>query len=607
MKRKIALILAIITIVTLMPVQAMAAKGDKLIALTFDDGPAGSNTTELLDGLRARGAKCTFFLCGYKVERYPEMVKQMWLDGHQIACHTYDHPYLTKLNDSEIKDQLSKTDKLLDKAIGLDLDYMLRPPYGDYNDRVLKAANVPCFYWSMDTGDWKSGATADSVYREFIKQAKDGSIALLHDPHMTSVQAALRAVDTLQAQGYEFVTLSEMFYRRGITLQNGQIYFSAYPGSYGTDDGIAEPVITSEIFADGMQVTISGDSRCKVYYTLNGETPDPSNSTLYTGPFTVPHTTTVKAVSVGWWNGLKSDVTTENVVYTPAAMPAISLEDGLVSMECATENSVIYYSCDGSVPDKESEIYSEPFEAVPGTSYRAVAYAPGHDSSPVSLLTYSGRGNVFTDVSISSWYYDAADRTVAEGIFKGVSETEFAPKLNCSRAMLATVLYRMAGEPEVSGLTEPFSDVPEDAWFTDAVIWAYQNEVVKGYGNDTFKPNANITREEMCAMLTRFLRAQGKDLEGLNTGAVESFADSASIAKFFLQDVDMISSLGIVQGDEHQRMNPKLNASRAEVATMLIRMLDAMDAIPDLEPIPVPDPVVDPIPDEEPTVPETEE
>lgn len=231
-KKLAAAFLAVLMLVGALPVSA-SADGDKLIALTFDDGPSSSNTARLLDGLKARGAHCTFFLVGQMAERSPGLVKRAWQEGHEIASHTYDHPAMTTKTDAQIRQELQKTDAILDSAIGHNFSYMLRPPYGDYNQRVLKAANTPCFFWSMDTYDWKS-QNADSVYREFIKQARDGSIALLHDTHSTSVTAALRAIDTLQAQGYKFVTLSEMFMRRGISLENGKIYFNAYPGKNGT-------------------------------------------------------------------------------------------------------------------------------------------------------------------------------------------------------------------------------------------------------------------------------------------------------------------------------------------------------------------------------------
>lgn len=595
MKRKIALLLAIIMLAALLPVQAMAASGDKLIALTFDDGPAGDNTTTLLDGLRARGAKCTFFLCGYKVERYPEIVKQMWLDGHQIANHTYDHPRLTSLTDAQIRDQLNKTDKLIDKAIGIDLNYMLRPPYGDYNDRVLKAANVPCFYWSMDTYDWKS-LNADSVYNEFIKQAKNGSLVLLHDPHMTSVQAALRAIDTLQAQGYEFVTVSEMFLRRGIALENGHMYFYAYPGDNGTGDKIMEPVVKIEDADAGKLVTITGDSRCNVFFTTNGEVPNPNNSQMYYGPFIVDKNTDLKVQSVLWWNSLKSDTVTVKVKYNPAAAPVISFDDGMISMEAATAGSVIRYTDDGSMPDSDSPVYSGSFEAVKDTTYRAKAFAPGFDASSTSMLTYSRQGHIFTDIATDSWCYETVDSALTAGIFKGTSETAFSPNRTFTRAMLVTVLYRMEGEPETEGLSVPFSDVDEDYWCRDAIAWAYSNGIITGYDNGSFRPGNGVSRQAMCAMLARYMRFTGKDLSGLATGALENFTDKDSISTVFADDVDIICSLDIVRGYEGGFMKPSRTATRAQAATMIMRMLDTMEDIPDVQPEPTPVPSEEPVP-----------
>lgn len=320
-----AAFLAALMLAGVMPLPAHA-DGDKLIALTFDDGPSGQNTARLLDGLKARGVHCTFFLVGQMAERNPGLVKRAWEDGHEIASHTYDHPQMTKKTDAQIKQQLQRTDAILDKAVGQDFSYMLRPPYGDYNQRTLKASNTPCFYWSMDTYDWKT-RNADSVYREFIKQARDGSIALLHDTHATSVTAALRAIDTLQARGYKFVTLSEMFMRRGINLENGKIYFNAYPGKNGTAPALAQPVVSAE---NGL-ISISGDSRGSVYYTLDGSLPTPKNSKKYTGPFSAPAGSTIRALTVVKWNGLRSAKRAFASLHAAICLPTSFPETGFIT------------------------------------------------------------------------------------------------------------------------------------------------------------------------------------------------------------------------------------------------------------------------------------
>ena len=125
-----AMLLVTLLLVGIMPPKVQAAGGTKLIALTFDDGPSSANTGRLLDGLKARGAHVSFFMTGENAKRNPSIVKRAYEEGHQICSHTYNHALLTNLSNSEIKSQLNKTNKILDNAIGYNLNYSLRPPYG---------------------------------------------------------------------------------------------------------------------------------------------------------------------------------------------------------------------------------------------------------------------------------------------------------------------------------------------------------------------------------------------------------------------------------------------------------------------------------------------
>ena len=240
-KRLLALVLSVMMVMTLLPFGA-SASGEKLIAVTFDDGPS-QYTSQLLDGLAARGVKATFFMLGQMAESRTGIVKRAWEEGHQICSHTYGHPNLNTLSSAQIASQFSRTDNILDNALGFDARYMVRPPYGNYTQNVLNIAGVPCFYWSVDTRDWES-RNSDSVYNMFLRYARDGSIVLLHDVYPTSVTGALRAIDTLKAQGYEFVTVAELFYRRGVTLENAKIYYDCYPNSNGTASALSMPQIT---------------------------------------------------------------------------------------------------------------------------------------------------------------------------------------------------------------------------------------------------------------------------------------------------------------------------------------------------------------------------
>lgn len=571
MTKKICLVLAVIMLMCIIPVCASAASTDKLVAITFDDGPS-SNTPTLLDGLKARDAKCTFFIVGENVANNSATVKRMWQEGHEIASHTYDHANLNTVSNATITSTLSKTDAALDKAIGFDLKYNLRPPYGNANSNVLNTVGTPCFYWSVDTRDWES-RNADSVYNEIMKNARDGSIILLHDLYSTSVTGALRAIDTLKTKGYEFVTVSEMFYRRGITLRNGVMYYSAYPGSNGTADKIKDPVISVKETESGKLVSISGDSRGAVYYTTNGAVPTPNNSKKYTGPFYVGANTNIMAVSAINWNGLRSNVTSKLIKYSPAAAPVFSHSGDKLSIKCATDNAKIYYTTNGSTPTESSTRYTGAFTAKKGTTYKARAYANGYDPGPVSKILCTARGNFIEDISASDWYYEYVDRAVSEGMFKGMTETRFEPDTNLSRAMLVTVLYRMAGSPAVRGLEEPFSDVYSSHWAYNAILWGCNKGVINGYPDGKFLPDKNISRQELCSMIARYAKLSGTPLT-TDKNALSGFSDAGKVGDVFKSDVNALCAFGIVKGFDDETVRPAGNATRAQAAAMLLRFED---------------------------------
>ena len=191
------------------------------IALTFDDGPAPETTERLLDGLKERGAHATFFLVGGQIDGMEDIVRRMHDEGHQIGNHTYSHTRLD-CGDSAALGDVSKADTRLCEVLG-DGEYWVRPPWGFVSDTVRQSVNVPLIYWSVDTEDWRSRNT-DIIAHTIVETAKSGDIVLLHDIHSASVDAALRAIDTLSAQGYQFVTVEELFSCYGVTPQSGHFY-----------------------------------------------------------------------------------------------------------------------------------------------------------------------------------------------------------------------------------------------------------------------------------------------------------------------------------------------------------------------------------------------
>ncbi|MGI5948276.1 MAG: polysaccharide deacetylase family protein [Lachnospiraceae bacterium] len=181
---------------------------EKVVALTFDDGPHSVYTKELLEGLKKRGIKATFFLMGSNIEGNEELVRQMKQDGHLIGNHGYRHVQMTEEGAEKVRESVEKTGKIIGEIIGEEPEY-LRPPYGDWNEELAEKMDLTPVFWSVDSLDWKYQNTP-KITNRVLKDVEDGDIILMHDIFPTSVESALEIVDTLQVQGYTFVTADEL-------------------------------------------------------------------------------------------------------------------------------------------------------------------------------------------------------------------------------------------------------------------------------------------------------------------------------------------------------------------------------------------------------------
>jgi len=180
------------------------------IAITFDDGPHPYYTEQLLDGLKERGAKASFFVMGKQAEAYPELVLRMHEEGHLVGNHTYSHIQLGKNNREVFKAELVKTNELLSRITGEEPQYV-RPPYGSWDKSFETELTMIPVLWTIDPRDWCSTDVRGIVSR-VTKKAKENAVILMHDEYESTVTAALEIVDILQKQGYEFVTVDEIFF-----------------------------------------------------------------------------------------------------------------------------------------------------------------------------------------------------------------------------------------------------------------------------------------------------------------------------------------------------------------------------------------------------------
>ena len=223
MKKILSMALALVLLFTALPLPVQAAKGDKLVALTFDDGPSGRFTRRLLAGLEARGAKATFLLCGYRMELYPELVEKILAEGHEIGLHGYSHKPMECMRPVELREELEKTLALVPER---ETVRFLRTPGEAVNSRIREEAKklgLSVLFWSVDPRDW---ATEDALAIEtaVLDSVRDGDVILLHDMTDSSVEAALSILEKLQRQGFRFVTVSELAKSRNIGLTAGEVY-----------------------------------------------------------------------------------------------------------------------------------------------------------------------------------------------------------------------------------------------------------------------------------------------------------------------------------------------------------------------------------------------
>ncbi len=176
----------------------------------------------------------------------------------------------------------------------------------------------------------------------------------------------------------------------------------------------------------------------------------------------------------------------------------------------------------------------------------------------------------YVDVEEDDWFYNAVMTLTAAGFMQGVSETHFAPKATVTRAMIVTVLYRVAGQEEVTD-ENTFSDVPAGKWYSEAVEWAAANGIVMGYGNGTFRPMNTATREELASIFFRFVQFSEKDNEGRED--LSGYADAPKVSDWAEEAMQWAVHNYIVRGRAQDQLAPKGTCMRAELAEMLYRML----------------------------------
>lgn len=194
---------------------------NKYIALTFDDGP-NYNTNKVLEVLNKYNVKATFFVLGSKIMGNEYILEKEYASGMEIGNHTFNHLLLTKYNDDVITKEIEDTSNKIFEITGR-YPKLIRPSYGAYNDKIKKISNMPIILWDIDTLDWKYH-NSKRIASRVINSVKDGDIILMHDIYSATGNSLNIIIPELLSRGYTFVTIPELFYYKGITLEEGKVY-----------------------------------------------------------------------------------------------------------------------------------------------------------------------------------------------------------------------------------------------------------------------------------------------------------------------------------------------------------------------------------------------
>ncbi|MDW2799804.1 polysaccharide deacetylase family protein [Clostridium boliviensis] len=196
-----------------------------MVALTFDDGPYAPVGNQIMDSLAQYGGKATFFVVGNRAAYYPDELKRMAAEGHEIGNHTYEHKYLNKLGPQQIQSQINRCNDAVQAVCGV-RPVLVRLPGGNKNSTVLQNVHAPMIMWSIDTLDWKTRNTAKTI-QTVMSRVRDGDIVLMHELYPQSGAAAIEIIRRLSEEGYQLVTVSELASYRGGVVPGG-VYSQFY-------------------------------------------------------------------------------------------------------------------------------------------------------------------------------------------------------------------------------------------------------------------------------------------------------------------------------------------------------------------------------------------
>lgn len=386
----------------------------------------------------------------------------------------------------------------------------------------------------------------------YVDAIKDSADAAIENPYqvttLTGYKDPMESIETaIEEATYSFEGIaSNDALKEAIESKLGNLNLS---------NGAATTVTVSAMENDAFTATVnvrfgylSGSVEITGSYTEEVETPE--------------HNITVNEPNHGSVTVVESASTGETVTITVAPDNGYRLED--LTVEDAAGNELeLEYIGNG----KYTFVMPAGSVTVDADFTRITSVRPPVDEPDEPQETELP----FVDVDDSDWFYDAVYYAYTNGLMDGVSTTQFAPNSNLTRGMVVTILYRLEGEPRVTG-SSGFSDVASGAWYADPVTWAAANGIVNGVSDTEFAPNTDITREQLAAILFRYAEYKGYDVSGRDS--LTGYTDRSSISAYALDAMRWAVDEGLITGMTATTIVPQGTATRAQCATMLMRFIE---------------------------------
>ncbi|MBR6770885.1 MAG: chitobiase/beta-hexosaminidase C-terminal domain-containing protein, partial [Lachnospiraceae bacterium] len=404
------------------------------------------------------------------------------------------------------------------------------------------------------------------------------------------------------------VTIKAMAVKDG--MKNSQVVTAEYiiniPDQPDEVEMVEMPVFSPKggTYTEAQTVSIETSTEgAVIYYTEDGSQPT-TDSKVYSEAIPVTQSMTLKAIAVKAQMNNSQVATAEYIINIPSQpdqpdevemveMPVFSPKGGTytaaqtVTIKTATQGAVIYYTEDGSVPTTSSKVYSKAITVDKNMTLKAIAVKKGMENSQVVTAKYiinipdqpvkPSKPWIFVDVEEKNdWKHTSVKFVYENDVMGAITGTkEFQPDRPLDRAMFATVLYRMAGEPAVT-YKATFSDVPAGKWYSNAILWANQKGIVSGIGGGKYGVTQNITREQIAKMLYEYAdKVCGYDVS--ESQELSSFTDTDKLSGWSVNYMKWATAVGMISGkpnDEARtsfRLDGKGEATRAECAAMLSR------------------------------------